>query len=104
MSLVWYKKLIACCFSSCSASKLERERIEHEKIQQKRIDESITSALADKCIIIEEEEEVIDEFLPLNEQQLRFVNFALHGSRSEVRSPLIVLFYRQYPQICFYYY
>ncbi|XP_070506274.1 sentrin-specific protease-like isoform X2 [Chironomus tepperi] len=67
-----------------NASKFEKERIEHEKIQQKRIDESITSALADKCIIIEEEEEVIDEFPPLNEQQLRFVQYALHGNRNEV--------------------
>lgn len=92
MCSVWWKKLIFFCFSSCSASKCEKDRIEHEKIQQKRIDESITSALADKCIIIEEEDEVIDEFPPLNEQQLRFVQYALHGNQNEVFN--FKIFYR----------
>lgn len=67
-----------------NATKLERERIELEKIQQKRIDESITSALSDKCIILDEEEDVIDEFPPLTDDQCRFVQHALYGSRSEV--------------------
>jgi hypothetical protein len=82
----YFWNLLLTPFCSCfSASKLERERIEHEKIQQKRIDESITSALSDKCIIIDEEEEVVDEFPPLTEDQLRFVQHALYGPRNEVR-------------------
>lgn len=64
--------------------KLEKDRMHHEKVTQRKIDESITSALSEKCIIIEEEEDVIDEFPPLNEQQTRIVQFALHGPRQEV--------------------
>lgn len=57
----------------------------HERDNQKRIDESLlNAALADKCIIIDEEEEIVDEFPPLKEEQLRVINHALHGPRHEV--------------------
>lgn len=75
------KYYFSCIFS---ASKLERDRIDHERLQQRRIDESITAALAEKCIILDEVEEVIDEFPPLSEKQDRFVNFALHGPKDHV--------------------
>jgi hypothetical protein len=46
----------------------------------------LNAALADKCIIIDEEEDVIDEFPPLTQEQQRVVNFALHGARHEVNN------------------
>lgn len=85
MNFTALKKLLTDCFCCSSASQLERERIQHEKIQQKRIDESITSVLSEKCVIIDEEEDIIDEFPPLTDPQNKFVQYALHGPRNEVR-------------------
>lgn len=58
--------------------------MQHERENQKRIDESIIASLADKCIIIDEEEEVVDEFPALKEEHYSVINNALHGPKHQV--------------------
>jgi hypothetical protein len=55
-----------------------------EKGTQKRIDDSIASTLSEKCIIIDEEDEVVDEFPPLTDEQNKVVNYVLHSGKNEV--------------------
>lgn len=75
------------------AEQLENERIQHERDNQKRIDESLlNAALAEKCIILDEEEDVVEEFPPLKDEHMRLVNFALHGPRQEVSLVLLNFF------------
>lgn len=65
-----------------SVSLLSLETKEHEKWQQTRIDISLTSLK--HTIVLDEDDEIIDEFPPLTEQQLQIIRYGLHGSRSEV--------------------
>jgi hypothetical protein len=59
------------------------ETQQQEKWQQRRIEDSLSSL--QQSIVLDDEEEVIDEFPPLNEQQLHLIRFAMQGgSRNDV--------------------
>ncbi|CRK90990.1 CLUMA_CG004678, isoform A [Clunio marinus] len=63
-------------------SRISKDTTEHEKLLQRRLDEAITSL--DKCIIIDEEDDVADEFPALSRRELQTIQFGLHGPRDEV--------------------
>lgn len=89
MNLKYFKKILSNFLNR--SEQFENERIQHERENQKRIDESLlNAALAEKCIILDEEEDVVDEFPPLKDEQLRVINFALHGPRHEVIKELLI--------------
>lgn len=61
---------------------MSTQTAEYEKLQQRRIDETVTTLK--QCVILDEEEEVVDEFPPLTDYQLKLVRHGLYGSPGEV--------------------
>lgn len=61
---------------------MTNETAEQEKLQQRRIDETVTSLK--QCILIDEEDEIDDEFPPLTDKHLNVIRFGLQGPRGEV--------------------
>jgi hypothetical protein len=68
-------------------AQLELETAQHERAQQRRIDQTVTSLK--QCIILDEEEEVIDEYPQLTDHQLQVIRFALSGGARGDVSPTI---------------
>lgn len=67
------------CLMNRQIQELSLETHQEEKLQQKRIDDVITNL--GKTVVIDEEDEVIDEYVALTKEQLALVNFGLRGGR-----------------------
>ena len=76
------KNTLIYSFINFRVNKLSSETAELEKEQQRSINETLTKLK--QCVILNEEDEVVDEFPSLTDKQLQIVRFALQGSRGEV--------------------
>lgn len=64
-------------------SALSIETAKEEKLQQQRIDDTVSNIL--QTIVLDEDDEYLNEFPPLNTEQRQLVRYALHGgSRNEL--------------------